>query len=623
VSLFNKLFGRPLASWEERKQRLSVMTGVPALGLDALSSTAYGPEAALLILLPLGAAGEHYFFAITAIIVAQLFILYMSYLQTITAYPNGGGSYIVASNNLGKRVGVWAAVALLIDYILNVCVGIAAGIGVIVSAFPTLQPYTLVLCLFVLLTLTIINLRGVRESGIVFIIPTIIFIVCIASTLGIGFVQTWLSNGHPHAIIPTPTMPQASATLSYWILLGAFANGLTAMTGVEAVSNAVPLFQKPAVKNAHRTLTIIVLTLGLFLLALGYLCPAYHIVAMDESKPGYQTVLSQLVAAVTGRGVFYYIASFSIFIVLTYSAQTSFTDFPRVCRLLAEDNFLPHFFADRGRRLVFTYGIVTLAILSTLILIMFNGITTALIPLFAVGAFAAFIFSQIGMVVYWLKKGQGVLQNKMIFNAAGALSTSLALVVIILAKFIEGAWLVVILIPILVFLLNNIRKHYKKISKEIAEPLALEIPKLSPVVIIPINGWDRVAEKAIQLGLLLSDDVTAIYISTERNVKNAHNLTKIWAEKVERPANALKLPIPKLKIINSPFRQVYQPILDYVKQTREDNKTRLIAVIIPQLVEAHWYEQLLHNIRAAGLRTLLFLQHFNRIVVISTPWYLH
>jgi amino acid transporter len=622
MSLLDAIFGRPLASSEEAKEKLTVLTGVPVLGLDALASTGYGPEAALTILLPLGAFGLHYFPYIVLAIVVQLAMLYFSYQQTAAAYPDGGGAYIVAQDNLGERPAVWAAASLLLDYLLNVAVGIAAGIGAVVSAIPALQPYTLTLCVVVLLTLTVINLRGVRESGVVFVIPVFLFVGCIGIAIAIGLIRSLLTGGHPTPVIPPPPIPPPTATVSRWLLLAAFANGCTAMTGVEAVSNGVPLFREPKVPNAQRTLTVIVGTLGLFLLALGYLCPAYHIWAMDENKPGYQTILSQLMAAVAGRGAFYYIASASIFMILTYSAQTSFADFPRVCRLLAEDDFLPPAFANRGRRLVFSHGIIVLAVLSGSILVAFRGVTESLIPLFAVGAFSAFLLSQAGMVVHWLRKrGRGV-RAKLICNGLGAATTSVALVIIILAKFTEGAWMTVVVVPALVFLLQRINRRYEKVAHEIDQALELQASKLRPpVVIIPIDTWNRVAEKAVRFGLLLSDDVTAVHVSTDK--ENKKRLRKLWEEKVEAPAKAAHSAVPCLEIIDSPYRRLYQPILDFVRKLRKEKPDRLIAVIIPELVEPHWYEYLLHSLHSARLRALLYQERDQRTIVINTPWYLH
>ena len=621
MSFINKLLGRPLSLKARKKQELTIMTGVPALGLDALASTAYGPEATLMILLPLGLAGLHYFFVIMLFVVFTLLSIYLSYQQTAAAYPKGGGAYIVASDNLGKNIGLWAAVSLLLDYLLNVAVGISAGVGAIVSAIPFLYPYTLTLCLLVLFTLTFLNLRGIRESGLIFVVPTCIFIMCVGSAIAIGLFQSWHNGGHLQLVIAPPPPPPSNTTLSAWLLLAAFTNGLTAMTGVEAVSNAVPLFRKPRVRNTQWTLTIIVGVLSLFLLLIGYLCPIYHIVAMNEAQPGYQTIYSQLIGAIAGRGVFYYVSIISIFIVLTYSAQTSFADFPRVCRQLAEDHFLPHFFAERGRRLVFSLGIIVLAFSSCILLVVFKGITNHLIPLFAVGAFSAFLFSQIGMVVHWLhKKNEKMAYLKLAFNAIGAVITFIALVCMIITKFMEGAWIVVLLASILVFMLTHIRRHYQKIRRAIETPIEPQLSKWhSPAVIIPIQGWNRVSERALRFGLLLSDDVTALYISSIPN--NDQELKETWDEHVKKPIEALDAIVPCLEIIYSPYRQIYKPILSYIKKMKRKKPDKLIAVVIPELVEAHWYEYLLHNVRASGLRALLFLERDQRTVVITIPWY--
>src|SRR5689334_2926940 len=313
MSLRDILFGRPLASSEGNKEQLTVFTGVPVLGLDALASTGYGPEAALTILAPLGLIGLHYYPIIVLAIVVELALLYLSYRQTAAAYPDGGGAYVVAKDNLGVQAGLWAAVALLLDYLLNVSVAIAAGIAAVVSLIPALHSHALLLCLIVLLMLTFLNLRGIRQSGLVFLAPVAVFIGCLGVTIAIGLIRAWQSSGQPHPVVPPPAIPPAAAAMTTWLLLGAFANGCTAMTGVEAVSNGVPLFREPKIPNATRTLTAIIMVLTLFLMGLAYLCPAYRIGAMNEQQAGYQTILSQLVAAVVGRGIFYYVSLASIF----------------------------------------------------------------------------------------------------------------------------------------------------------------------------------------------------------------------------------------------------------------------------------------------------------------------
>lgn len=621
MSLLDKILGKPLTLKAKKKQQLSIFTGVPALGLDSLSSTAYGPEAALTVLLPAGIIGLHYFFTISLIVVLVLMFLYFSYLQTAAAYPEKGGAYIVASENLGKKYGLGAAISLILDYLLNVTVGISAGVAAIVSAVPSLHPYTLVLCLAILLMLTVINLRGLRETGTLFLIPVVIFIICMIITIVIGVFDVWSNGGTTHTNMSSRILTSHTGKLTFWMCLTALAYGLTAMTGVEAVSNAVSLFRKPTVRNAQWTLTIIVGTLALFLIFIGYLCPAYQIMAMNQNQPGYQTILSQLVEATTGKGVFYYISIISIFIVLAYSAQTSFSGFPRICRLLAEDNFLPHFFAERGRRLVFSVGIVILAIFSAVILIAFKGITNNLIPLFAVGSFSAFLFSQSGMVVYWLRQGNKKISYKLVINALGALITAIALLIIIITKFLEGAWIIIVLAPTLAFLMHRIKLHYKKIAHEIKNPIKINLNSLKPpIVIIPIQGLDLIAEKAIQFGMLLSEDITAVFI--DAGYEDVQELKKLWHEKIEIPAEKADKKTPKLEIIKSPYRRIYKPLLNFVSKVRKERKNDLIAIIIPELIEPKWYEYLLHNIHATGLRALLFLEREPRIIVITIPWYL-
>ena len=622
MSLLDKILGRPLRSSEAAKEELGVLTGVSALGLDALSSTAYGPEAALAILVTAGALGLKYLPLITIVILALLGMLYVSYRQTIAAYPNGGGAYIVARENLGMRSGLLAAAALLLDYMLNVAVGISAGVAALVSALPKLQQHTLGLCLLVLLLLTIVNLRGVRESGLTFGLPTFVFVACVAAAVMIGVFRVWQSGGHPQPVVGPPALPAATQAMSVWLLLRAFANGCTAMTGVEAVSNGIPLFRKPTVRNAHRTLTVIVVILGLLLLGVAYLSRAYQIGAMDQQQPGYQTILSQVVAAVAGRGVFYYVAIASILTILTFSANTSFADFPRVCRLLAEDSFLPHAFADRGRRLVFSIGIGVLAILSGLILIAFGGITEKLIPLFAVGAFSAFTLSQAGMVAHWRQRRGRAARTSLVVNALGATATSVVLVIIIIAKFIEGAWLTFIIVPGLIVLFQGIKRHYQRIAREVEQPCQLDLDDLQPpIVIIPIDCWNRVVERAVRFSLQISDDITAVHVRTEKG--DDQQLRELWAENVEKPAKAAKSAVPRLEIIYSPYRQLYQPILDFVNKAKKKNPNRTLAVVIPELVEPHWYEYLLHIQHGAGLKALLYLKGEQGIIVINTPWYLH
>ena len=342
---------------------------------------------------------------------------------------------------------------------------------------------------------------------------------------------------------------------------------------------------------------------------------------MDERQPGYQTVLSQLVAAVAGRGWFYYAAISTVFFVLVCSAQTSFADFPRVCRLLADDGFLPAFFANRGRRLVYSSGIIVLSLLAGVLMAVFNGVTDSLIPLFAIGAFSAFVFSQVGMVAHWKRhrgSGTGV---KLALNALGAATTGAALVVIVIAKFAEGAWIILAIGPGLVWLFWKIKHHYERVERVTGKPVKLRADDVrQPAVVVPIYSWNCVAELALRFAMKLSDDVTALHVSIE-GCKD-EDLREVWAEKVEKPARAAGVKVPHLEIVQSPYRKLYGPVLDFVKKKEKETKDRLIAVVIPELVEPHWYEYLLHNLHAAGLRALLFMESDQRTVVITTPWYL-
>ncbi len=591
------------------------------LGLDALSSAAYGPEAAMTLLLPAGLVGVHYVGPISAIIIAILLIVYASYLQTIGAYPGGGGSFTVARRNLGVFPGLLAAAALLLDYVLVVAVGISAGVGALVSAVPSLQPHTLAICLAILLLITLVNLRGMRESGLAFALPTYLFVASLLIVLAIGCVKAWLAGGHPMPVVAPPAVPPAVGGASAWLLLRAFASGCTAMTGVEAVSNGVPAFAEPAVRNARRTLTAIITILVILLAGIAYLAQAYHIGATEPGVAGYQSVLSQLVAAIVGQGIFYYVCIAAILSVLALSANTGFADFPRLCRLIAENGFLPRVFASRGRRLVYSYGIYVLAALSAGLLIVFGGVTDRLIPLFAVGAFLAFTLSQAGMVAHWAKAGGARHAGKIAINGIGALATGATLVVILIAKFAEGAWVMTLLVPTLLAIFGGVRRHYHRVSVEIANPYALNVDNIKPpIVILPMNAWNKMSQKGLRFALKLSPDIFVVQIRTGNTIED--DLTRRWPEYVEAPTRAAHLPAPKLVVVASPYRHVFNPLLDYILEMKQQHPDRQIAVLIPELVARHWYEHLLHNKRAAMLKALLLVRGDEDIVVINVPWYL-
>jgi amino acid transporter len=621
MSIRDLLFGRHLASAEEGEQRVGPVAGIPMLGLDALSSAAYGPEAAMTLLIPLGAAGLGYIGPITTIIIIILVIVFLSYRQTIATYPAGGGSYTVARQNLGLFPGLLAAAALLLDYVLVVAVGISAGIGALVSAVPALQPHTLLLCLGILALIALVNLRGVRESGVVFIAPTYLFVLCLFVVIAIGLIKTWLANGHPSAEIAPPPALAATTAAGWWILVRAFASGCTAMTGVEAVSNGVTAFREPAVDNAQRTLSAIIGILVILLGGVAYLAAVYHVGATEPGVAGYQSVLSQLVAAIVGTGPFYYVCIASILIVLALSANTGFADFPRLCRLLAQDGFLPRVFASRGRRLVYSSGIYVLTGLSAFLLIIFGGITDRLIPLFAVGAFLAFTLSQAGMVGHWRRSADAGRTPSMLVNGLGALATGVTLLVVIVAKFVEGAWVMTLLIPMLLAAFLMVARHYRAVAIEIANPLPLDVTNIQPpIVIIPMSQWNRMSQKGLRFALKLSRDIVVVQV--QAGGQSESDLKQKWPEFVEAPAARARLPIPQLVTLDSPYRHVFNPLIDYVLDVKRNHPDRQIAVLIPELVARRWYHHLLHNKRAAMLKALLLVRGDEDIVVINVPWYL-
>jgi len=621
MSFLDILLGKPLATSDERAEQIGAAAGIPIFGLDALSSAAYGPEAALTLLIPLGAAGIAYIVPVSASIIVLLSIVYLSYRQTIAAYPGGGGSYTVATENLGKYPGLLAAAALMIDYILVVAVGISAGVGALVSAVPSVQPHTLALCLAILVIITIVNLRGVREAGVFFMLPTYLFLGTLLWVILAGTFKTVLAGGHPMPVVAPPQAPNPIvAAASTWLLLQVFANGCTAMTGVEAVSNGVRAFREPTVRNAQRTLTIIIGLLIVLLAGVAYLVRAYGIAATVPGQPGYQSVLSMLVAAVAGRGWFYYVTIGSILLILALSANTAFADFPRLCRAIAHNNFLPHSFAYRGRRLVYTDGIIALAIISGLLLIVFGGITDRLIPLFAIGAFLAFTLSQAGMVGHWRKTGGRGAKHKMILNGLGAVATGITMVIVLVAKFAAGAWMSVLLIAGLMSLMLWVRRHYDDVSLEVAISSPLQVTGLTPpLVVVPINQWGKVAQRALQFALTLSTDVRVLHVATE---EETNELQQQWGPMIEEPVKRAGAKPPVLVTLPSPYRLVVRPILDYVANAERENPNRQVAIIIPELVEKHWYHYPLHNQRAELLKALLLLNGSPRIVLINVPWYI-
>lgn len=622
MNLSTFLFGRRLSNREQEDKKIGWVEAVPAMGLDGLGSSSYGPEAALTVLIPLGAAGLFYAGPVIACIVLLLAILYFSYRQTLAAYPTSGGAYVVARENLGEYPSLLAAAALMIDYVLNVAVGVSAGVGALVSALPALHPYILPLCIGIVAIVTLANLRGTGEAGWLFALPTYLFICCFLGVIGYGVIRIVL-EGDPAPVVAPPPLPPVSGEATVWLLMHAFASGCTAMTGVEAVSNGVGSFRKPVLRNAYVTLTIIVAVLGMLLAGIATVASVFGIGAMDQTETGYQSVLSQLIGAVSGYNAFYYVAMASLLSILCLSANTSFVGFPRLCRMVAGDEYLPKVFAQPGRRLVFTAGILFLCGFAALLLVSFGGITERLIPLFAVGAFLTFTISQAGMVVHWRRQSERH-PGKLAMNAIGACSTGAALLVILVAKFAEGAWITLIAVPLTIVLLKAIKGYYVSLEAELRNPGPIVIEDIEPpTVLIVTEGWNRLSERAIKFALTISPDVVAVHVvrlggpDSDENEKALHDQ---WKAEVEEPAAAQGLNPPRLILVPSPYRQLHEPLLRLIEKLDADAPERAVTVLIPETVKEKWWQRLLHMNRAGRLRSRLLRSGNPRLTVATVPW---
>ena len=626
MAIRDKLLGKPIPTSEEHDATIGVSAGIPIFGLDALTSAAYGPEQALYMLIPLGLLGLNDLLPIIVSILSLLVIVFFSYRQTITAYPNGGGSYTVASENLGDGAGLLAAAALMIDYILTAAVGISAGVTALTSAVPGLLPHTLELCLAILAILALVNLRGVKESGAAFIVPTFMFIGTLLVLIGVGAYKVVSSGFHPVSLTPLPhaaAVHQLSHFALVWLIVKAFSNGCAAMTGVEAVSNGVTAFSEPRAKKANLTLTVIIAILIVLLFGTAWLARHYGILAMEPDDPHYQSLLSLMVRAVFGNSWFYYVTMGSVLAALSLSANTAFAGFPRLARTIAMKDFLPHVFVLRGRRLLFSHGIYALTGFTAVILFIFNGVTDKLIPLYAIGAFLAFTLSQAGMVVHWKNHSEGSNAAKyghMLVNGVGALATGLTTVVVLVTKFVDGAWVTALLVPTLILLMYSVRKHYTRVQGEMKDMTPLNLSNLEPpLVVIPMASWNRISEKAMRFGVLISTQIKVVHVHSE---EEEHGIHDDWNEQILAPIRAKGMAEPELVTIPSNFRFIISPLMDYILKLEADNPGRKVAVLLPELVVRHWWENLLHNQRVQILKLYLLLRGNQRIVVVNIPWYL-
>jgi hypothetical protein len=473
----------------------------------------------------------------------------------------------------------------------------------------------------ILIIITIVNLRGVREAGAVFAIPTYLFVGTLLITIVAGLVRVLLGGGHPTPAVALPPPPAMTEAVTYWLLLKVFASGCTALTGVEAVSNGVRAFKEPTVKNAQRALTAIIFLLAVMLAGISYLVKAYGIAATDPGRPGYQSVLSMLTAAVFGKGLFYYLTIGSILVVLSLSANTAFADFPRLCRAIAQNNYLPHVFGYRGRRLVYTYGIVVLAVLCGGVLTLFGGVTDRLIPLYAVGAFLAFTLSQAGMVMHWRKNRGPHWVKSALVNGLGAFVTGTTTVVVLVAKFVEGAWITLLFIPLAILLFAIVRRHYHSVKVLTSCKVPVDAAGLSqhPIAVIAIDRWSNITRQGIEFAARLSPEVIALHVEPG---EHSELLQDDWEQYVERPFRAQGKEPPHLHVLPSPYRFVVIPVVQFVLDLSKKYPDRSIVVVIPELVENRWYEYFLHNQRGRLLEWVLLARGNERIFTVSAPWYI-
>ena len=607
------LVGRPLASERLEDQKLSKTTALAVLSSDAISSVAYATEQILFVLAVLpGVAASTYVFPISVVIVALLVLVGLSYRQTIFAYPGGGGSFTVAKENLGVSSGLIAAAALLTDYVLTVSVSISSGVAAMTSAYPAFAPYRVSICIGAIVLLTLVNLRGVRESGAAFSLPTYLFIVMMLALIGVGLYR--LAMGHAPAPVAGPlhidpvsarqTMAAPVAFAFLYLMMRGFAEGCSAMTGTEAISNGITAFRAPAPTNAAKTLGWMVAILAVFFLGVSWLAQEYAVMPTQS-----ETVLSQLGRHIFGMGKVYFVFQYATFAILVLAANTAFADFPRLSSILASERFMPRQLAARGDRLAFSNGIVMLALVAILLVWIFNAQTTALIPLYAIGVFVCFTLSQAGMVRHWFITREPGWKWKATLNGMGAIATGIVSIVQVVTKFTSGAWIVVVLIPLIILLLRAIHEHYRLFAEEVKFVGHSPIVPLHHTVVVPISAVTKATSGALVYATMISADVHAIYIDLDHTA--TARLRADWA--------AWDIGID-LVVIDSPFRSVLTPMVQYVENLRRDAPGELVTVVVPEIVPNRWWEHFLHNKTALYIRTAFLFKP--NVVVTAVPFHL-
>ncbi len=583
------LFGRVLSSHEELEQRLPKWKALAVFSSDVMSSVAYATEASMFTLLAVGTIAFSYLMPISVLIVALLFLVTFSYRQTIRAYPGGGGSYIVAHSNLGVLPGLIAAGALLTDYVLTVAVSVSSGVFNLASAFPVLQDVTVPLIVGAILVVMAVNLRGISESGTIFALPTYIFVGSVLLLVGVGIGRTVL--GHPPTVTGVTPLAVPVESMSLLLLMRAFADGCSAMTGTEAISNGTPAFKPPEWKNAQTTMVAMATILAVVFLGISYLAGVSGAVPSE-----HVSVLSQIGEAVFGSGPIYYVLIFSTMGILVLAAQTSFADFPRLASILARDGFMPRQFAFRGERLAFNSGIVALAAIAIVVVVAFRGRVEALIPLYAIGVFTAFTLSQAGMVRHWLTGRDEGWRRSAVINGVGAVATGIVAVVFAIAKFGLGAWVVIVIVPLLVIAMLLIHREYQGAEQElhVREDTVLGRPTRRQRVIVPMQDMRRDVIQAIKFGLTMSDEVIAVHVTDDTAA--AEELRERFHRQV---------PDVELVIVESPYRELIQPLIRYLEVTSARHADAVTIVLVPERVIDHWWERFLYNQNAHRIRDAL------------------
>jgi amino acid transporter len=597
------LVGKPIPSHLAHHERFSKKTGLAILSSDAMSSVAYATEEVLRTLVVAGTAALWVATPIGVVIAVLLVVVAFSYRQTIFAYPNGGGAYIVAKENLGDYPGLIAGAALLIDYILTVAVSVAAGVAAVTSAFPEWHINRVELALGFVAILTVGNLRGIRESGRIFAVPTYFFLFSMLALILLGVVRFLTGSIHP--LEPEPEAATAVTGLSTFLVLRAFANGCTAMTGVEAVSNGVPQFKAPEPKNASTTLMVMAGLCVTLFMGITLLAHAYHVTPREQ-----ETVVSQLARGILGgRGFAYYLLQAATMAILVLAANTAYSGFPGLASIIARDRYLPRQFTNQGDRLAFSNGIIVLSVLAGALLVWFKGDTHQLIPLYMIGVFVSFTLSQAGMVVKWRRTREPGWPVHAAWNGVGGVLTGVVLIVVAVTKFAEGAWIVLALVPLLVLWFRSVHKHYSRVGEQLSLKTFTQKPRRGNTVLIPIGGVHRAVVSALEYALTLSSDVRAVYVDV--NAQDTEVVKREWEKWGQGKP---------LVILESPYRSLMEPLLEYFEEVDREQPDDFLTIVLPEFVPAKWWHHLLHNQRALLIKGALLFKP--NTVVTSVPFHL-